>query len=133
MSVEVGETIFAALQKSPAVVALVADRIFPDEAPEGETQPLIVYQVITDVPDNSFTEAASSRRKFARLQVDCYARAEQNKPGRYRLAHQIATAVENVIANMADPDFSAALLDSRDLYDNVTTYARVSLDFTVFR
>jgi hypothetical protein len=133
VAAELGELIFAELEADRAVVALVADRIFPDELPQKTPLPAIVYQVITDVPENTFTGSADTRRRQARLQIDCYARTEQGKAGRYRIAHQVATAVENVIANLADPDLSASLEDSRDLFDNATGYARVSMDFWVFR
>lgn len=133
MSAELGEAIFAALTADAAVTALVAQRIFPDELPEGIELPAIVYQVISDVPENSFDGDAATRRKTARLQVDSYARAETGKSGRYRRAHQVATAVENVIANLSDVDLSGSLDAARDLYDNVTGYARVSQDFWLFR
>lgn len=133
MSAELGEAVFAALTADTAVTALVAQRIFPDEVPEGTPMPAVVYQVISDVPENSLDGDAVSRRKLARVQVDCYARAEKGRTGRYRLAHQVATAVENVIANLSDPDLSGSLEASRDFYDNVTGYARVSMDFWLFR
>jgi hypothetical protein len=133
MSAELGEAVFARLSADQAVTALVADRIFPDELPEGTELPAVVYQIISDIPENSFDGDAASRRKLARLQVDCYARADKGKTGRYRLAHQVSTAVENVIANLSEVDLSGSLEAARDYFDNDTGYARVEMDFWLFR
>lgn len=128
----VGEQVVAKLAADATVAGLVAGRVYPNTMPEGATLPAIVYQVVSDVPQNSFDGTTSTRLKQARLQVDCYARPSSAGGGGYLQAHAVADAVEAVIGNLSDPAFNATLELSRDLYDNATEYHRVSMDFSVW-
>ena len=128
-----GETIRSLLVADATLSGLVGTRIYPNEMPEGVTLPAVVYQVISDVPENSFTGQTSTDIKTARLQVDSYARAI-GTVGAYAQAHAVAAAIENVIGNLSSADLSANVNDAgRDLYDNVTQYHRVQQDFIVWR
>lgn len=127
-----GETIRARLIADAPTAALVGTRVYPNELPQNVTLPALVYNVVSDVPENSFTGDTSTRLKAVRLQVDCYARAI-GSVGSYAGAHEVADCVENVIGNLSEPGLSGNYESSRDLYDNVTQYHRVSMDFTIWR
>jgi hypothetical protein len=48
--------LFAKITSSTALYADVAGRIYLDEAPEGTSFPYIVISIISDVPEDTFTE-----------------------------------------------------------------------------
>jgi hypothetical protein len=129
-----GERLTLALRSNPEVFAFVGDRIFPGELPAQTQLPAIVYSVVSDVPENSFDGTAETRLCYCRVQVDCYARpAPQGKPGAYASAQRVARAVDKVLGNLQQPGQVAGFREaSRDLYDSVTGYHRVSSDFALW-
>lgn len=132
----VGASIRALLIADGATAALVGTRIYPNELPQKVQLPAIVYTLISDVPEASFDGDTSTTLKAARLQIDCYARADGSGSaprGAYEKAHAVAACVERVVGNLAEHDLSANYESARDLYDNVSQYHRVSMDFTVWR
>lgn len=129
----VGETIRGILIANSGVTTLIAQRVYPNELPPNATLPAIVYNVVSDVPENSFTGLTSTTTKNARVQVDCYASPTTNGDGAYKQVHALARAVELALGDVADSDLACVLEDTRDLYDNVTQYHRVSMDFSVWR
>jgi hypothetical protein len=96
MSTSVGEAIRTELVADTAVTTLVGQQIYPNLAPQGTVPPYVVYTVISNVPSNTFTGAASDRLNEIRMQVDCYAK-------KYLDAQAIAEAVDNVISNLSRP------------------------------
>jgi len=100
-------------------------RIYPQVAPQGTTAPYAVLTVVSDVPENSFTSEVDELLRNARLQVDCYAAT-------YLGAHQVARAVDVVVAGLSGSDLSAVRESSRDLYDDEAQLHRVSMDFSVW-
>ncbi len=121
-----GEAVRAKLVADPTVASLVVARVFPNLMPQGGAQPAIVYQVVSEVPENALTGDSTTRLVTARLQVDCYAKT-------YLEAHAVADAVDAVLSALSSPDLSAWREVSRDLYDNEAQLHRVSTDFTVQR
>jgi hypothetical protein len=125
-----GEVIFGVLSADPSVAYLVGTRIYPNVAPQGprptDSYTAIVYQVISDVPQNAFTGDATDRLRNARVQIDCYAR-------QYKDVQAIADAVDKVISALSRPDLSAWRESSRDYYDNEAQLHRVSMDVNVWR
>lgn len=121
-----GEAIYAELVGAVGVTALIGTRIYPNLRPAEAALPLAVYSIISDIPENAFMGTAESRLSHARLQIDVYAKT-------YRQAHQVAAAIESVIANLARPDLSGLRDSVRDLYDNEAQLHRVSTDYTVSR
>lgn len=113
------------LLANAAVVALIGDRIYANVAPQGAAVPRVVFTVISNIPENSFTGTAETRITSARLQLDCYAK-------RYDAAHELADAVDLVVANLGLTDLSALREDARDLYENETQLYRVSIDYIVW-
>ncbi len=125
-----GESVRTELVGASEVTALVAERVHPSVMPQGSALPAVVFSIISDVPENSFTSAASATQSIisvARLQVDCYAKT-------YIKAHEVAAAVDLVLSNLAGPTpkLSAWRENLRDLYDNETQLHRVSLEFSVW-
>lgn len=129
----VGETVRTILTADSATTAIVAGRIYPNELPQGVNLPAVVYTTISDTPELTFSTAIANTFKAARVQLDCYARPTTAGGGAYAQAHALARAVASALGDVADSDLQINLEAERDLYDNVTQYHRVSLDFTVWR
>lgn len=127
-----GEVIRSLLVADAATAAIAGARVYPNELPQNATLPAIVYTVVSAVPENSFTGLVATTTKDHRVQIDCYARPTQ-AAGAYDLAHSLAEAVSNVLGDLSRSDLTGSLENERDLYDNVTQYHRVSLDFAIWR
>lgn len=107
-----------------AVIALVVDRIFPQYMPQATVMPAIVLSLISEIPITSFDGAANTRLSHARVQIDCYATT-------YLKAHEVANAVDAVVANLSRFDLSAYRDNKQDLYEDETQLHRVSMDYMV--
>lgn len=118
------EAIRTELLNASAVTALVASRIYPHKAPQGATVPFVVITTISSIPFNSMTGTSGTRLRSARVQVDSYAKT-------YLEVHQLADAVDTVIADLTRDDLSAVQESSADLYDDETELRRVSADYFV--
>lgn len=116
----------ACLAADATVTALVGTRIYPLVMPQDATRPAIVLTVVSEVPENSFDGTAETRLTASRVQVDCYAAT-------YLEAHEVATAVDNVLANLRRPDLSAERDSMTDDWDDEVQVHRVSMDFSVWR
>lgn len=116
------ELVRAELLLNAAVVALLADRIYPVIAPQGTLTPYVVLSVVSTVPFNSFD--STTRLSSVRLQVDSYATT-------YRKSADVAEAVDAVISALSRPDLQAYLDASQDLYEDATALHRVSADYIV--
>ncbi len=121
-----GEAIRTQLAADATVTALLAGRMFPAVAPQGTITPFLVYQVISDVPENTFMGDSSNRLSNFRVQIDCYSKS-------YLEAHAAAAAVDAVLSAIDSPDLSCWRESSRDLYDDEAQLHRVSSDFSVWR
>jgi hypothetical protein len=117
-----GETLRAALVASPAVVAIVVGRIFPNVIKQGTTMPALRYTVVDDLPWNTLPGVVTRRR--ARVQVDAYAK-------KYLDAHALAAAVEGAVGSLTGPAVTAVLLSRRDGFEDETELHRVSMDFSM--
>ena len=127
----VGETIRRLLMADAPTVALIGTRLYPQELPQGVTYPAARYAVISDVPESSLTGAVATTLTAARVQIDCYARPGA-AGGAYTQAHAVASAIAEVLGNLATPDVSGELQLTRDTYDNVTQLHGVSMDFLIW-
>ena len=121
-----GALVRAKLEADAAVVALVGSKIFPGMAPDDTVAPWIVYLVVSDVPELSFTGTADTTMRAARVQFDCYAQT-------YDMAQSIAAAVDAVVSAMTSPQLSAFREVTRDSYDNEAKLHRASMDVTIWR
>jgi hypothetical protein len=86
---KVSEIVRSMLVADPAVAALVADRVYPDESPDGAALPLIVYAARLGDPADGTMPAW----RLA-LDVHCYA-ADDDTAG------SLATAADVVLAGAA--------------------------------
>ena len=81
--------VYQTLTAVPAIVALVADRIFGSGiATQGETRPYIVWQIISASPDNNLSD--TPEQDAQRVQVDVYSISEQ-------VCRQLETLVRNAL------------------------------------
>lgn len=124
--VTVIETIRTELAAAPGVTDLVGTRMYPNLMPQGVALPAIVYSVISDTPENTFTGTSADRLNSTRVQIDCYA-------VKYLDAHAVAEAVDLVVSNLSRHDLTGAREGKRDLYDDESQLHRVSLDFVIMR
>lgn len=120
-----GEAIYAELKADTVLQALVDSRIFPGVIPQKTEMPAVCYQVVSDVPQESFTNGVD-RLVNARVQIDCYAKT-------YLEAQAVAAAIDAVMTGLARPDLSALREISRDLYENEDQLHRVTADYSVWR
>ena len=121
------EAVLAELKESSAVVALLGDRMYPVKAPQSVVesgQPFATLTVISDVPVSTFDGAPADLLRQARVQIDSYA-------SRYKVAHQVADAIDVVVAGLSSPDLSAIRENSQDLYDDEEELYRVTADYFV--
>ena len=61
----------AHLQADATIVALVADRIFPQIVPEGEAMPALTYTLAFGAPQNSLDGFTSDTTRYV-VQLDCW-------------------------------------------------------------
>jgi hypothetical protein len=122
-----GDLLYAALSGDATVTGLVGTRIYPNKIPQGPramTFTAIVYQVVSDLPQNALTGDASNRLRNARVQVDCYAK-------KYDTAQAIADAVDTVVTK--DTTLNGWREISRDFYEDEAELHRVSMDVLLWR
>jgi hypothetical protein len=125
------EGIYTLLVNDSGVSALVVDRVFPVQAPEGAPAPLIVFLGVSIVPVTGVSGQNKLTKK--RMQFDCYGQT-------YSDAKKLEKAINHVLINyqgtLGDSDSTyvngiQALL-SQDLFDSDANLYRVSLDFEVW-
>jgi hypothetical protein len=102
------------------LAALVSGRCYPLTAPDPVTKPYIIYQAVSEVPQNSLDGATGLNNR--RMQVDVY---DTSYGATKTLAGSIKTA-------MAGAPFNNLHLSSQDLYENDTKLYRVTMDFSVW-
>lgn len=124
MAVRIGTLVQDLLEENAAVSALVGSKIYPSLIPQKTLFPAIAYQVVSDIPVNSFDGYTSGLRS-ARVQVDSYSKS-------YDQAQDIADAVAAVLGSAGDTTFSAVQLMRRDLYEDSTSLHRVTQDFSIW-
>lgn len=130
MSGHVEHAIRAALLASPAVVALVADRIGPEPLPQNPTLPAVTYQLVSRVRWTGRAKPLGLARP--RIQVDSWA-ADYNQVKALAAAVQGALCPEDGLSGT----FAGVEIDvitpagERDSYEPDTQLRRVSADFFV--
>jgi hypothetical protein len=93
---EIYEALTAYLLTQTGLTALIANRIYPDEAPEGETLPYVVYINISDVKDHLFTGQQTLERPV--YQYTVYA---ADKDAASDVAEQIKAALSEYSGTMS--------------------------------
>lgn len=124
----IGDEIFTRLSADVPLRALIGappdTRVYPQVLPQGEVRDSVVFNVITDVPQNSLLGYTSGLRSV-RVQLDCYA-------GQYRAAQLLANAVQAVLGSVISGPLKSVQVDRRDLYDDATRLRRVMLDYQMW-
>lgn len=120
------EAVRAALLADVAVTALVADRVYPLQAPQNPTLPFLVLTQVSDVPASTFTGAPAGLLSAVRMQVDAYAE-------RYAEAHELAAAVDDCLGALSGTPISAIRENTTDSRDDGTELYRAGGDYLVAR
>lgn len=125
LQANIATALFEALTADDGVTALVERRIYPDELPQNEPVPALIYTVIYDPKSSTFT---GSTLRSARVQIDVYAPT-------VKVAGAVQGEVERVIGAMRTPSpgLSAVQDTARSFFDSVTRYHRVEMEFTIWR
>ena len=109
------------LQEDAGLSALVGSKVFPLFIPSGNFLPCVTFQRIGGRPANTLSGASGLEE--IDLQIDVWARD-------YDEAKAIAKAVRAAMPPSGDV-FGAHLIEDQDLYENGTTYFRVSMEYKV--
>lgn len=108
------EDLFAALS------SLANGRVYPMVAPDNVAKPYIVYQNISNMPENTLADGVPINN--ARMQIDCY---DKTYAGVKALAASVSSA-------MAAASFINLPLMSQDIYESDVKLFRVSMDFSIW-
>ena len=85
--------VYQTLTAVPAIVSLVADRIYGSgQATQGETRPYITWQIISATPNNNLS--TTPEQDDQRVQIDVYSKSEQDCTV---LAKLVRNAIEQVM------------------------------------
>lgn len=120
----------AALLGTPAVVALVSDRIGPEPLPQKPAMPAITYQLVSGVRWTGRAKPLGLARP--RIQIDCWA-VDYSQVKALAAAVQSALCPEHGLSGV----FAGVEIDvitpagERDIYEPDTGLRRVSADFFV--
>lgn len=80
--------VYATLSAASTVTAIVGARIYRTTAPQGETQPYVVWQLVTSVPENNLSNLPDMDDQ--RVQIDCYSLSQSQ-------CRELGKAVRNAI------------------------------------
>ena len=116
------QAIFEVLAGAAGVSNIVGTRVYPDAAPQGVARPYVVWQEISDVPENGL-DGALGLDNF-RVQVTCW--AEKATDAR-------ALLVQVIAAMAASAQFKSLLADRRALpFEPDTKLFGSQADFSVW-
>jgi hypothetical protein len=102
------------------LAALVSGRAYPMVAPDPVTKPYIVYQIISDVMENTLKGYAGKSNK--RVQVDVY----------HTSYGAVKTLMESIRSAMAASAIKNLHLSTQDLYESEVQLYRISMDYSVW-
>lgn len=71
------------IANNATLTALISDRYYPQVAPQGETRPILVYNVISNVPTN--TKSGGSTLDAFRIQFTCMADSVDEYNGQVKI------------------------------------------------
>jgi hypothetical protein len=103
------------------LAALVSGRCYPMVAPDPVAKPYIVYQVISDVMENTLKGYSGCSSK--RVQVDIY----HNVYGGVKTLMELVRTSMSVATNIKNVHLS-----TQDLYEDEAHLYRISMDFLIW-
>lgn len=105
MATTADQAVYAVLSVHAGLTALVFDRIYPVEAPQGADQPMLVYQSVSNVSEATHDEGPAARLDGCRYQLTALA---QSPLAAQQIIYQARLALEN-------SNLGSIMLDERDL------------------
>jgi hypothetical protein len=118
--------IYARLIATAGITAIVGQRIYPLDAPEGETAPHIIYQQLYATPAQSLTGATASAHRL--YQFSCFVPRASGFAAAQALRQLVINALDGVALSTGD---IPTLEDERDDYDEAARLFRADADFLI--
>ncbi|ADW69011.1 DUF3168 domain-containing protein [Granulicella tundricola] len=115
-------TIYTILSTSPAVTALVSDRINPMVLDRDTGFPAISYLFISTVSSPTFSTRGSQRYRF---EVSCWAQKALS-------AWELRAAVITALNGYSQDGVVIQFMLSRDMFDHISETCRATAEFYVF-
>ena len=122
------QAIYALLNSSTALAALVTDRIYLDTRPEADLLPAVVYEVISDRQDNA--RLGEQEKASARIQVNCLAQMAEDAAN---VREAVRQACHNQSGTFAGVTVISCLQEGSgaDSYDELVNIYVKPMDFTI--
>jgi len=112
------------LSTYPGLVALVGDRIWPVETPQGEKRPHCVYEQVSG--GRRYSHSGYSNLQRPRMQVTCYADT-------YEAAKDIAAQVTEALESWSAVNVNGVFQQNEiDMIDPATELKVVVVDFFIW-
>ena len=108
------ETLFSTL------TGLVSGRVYPMTAPDSPVAPFIIYQNITNSPENTLSDGIPINN--TRMQIDAYAKT-------YADVKILAASIQST---MQSASFTNILSTNQDLYEQEVKLYRVQMDYSIW-
>jgi uncharacterized protein DUF3168 len=123
------EVLDAKLLAYAPLTAIVGDRIYPKRAPQGVTQPFVIYQRVGGPVDGISMGNAKAWDK-PRIQVSCFA---TGYTATARLAQVVRAALRTMVDPASDPPIDNIEIESQgpELYEEDTKLHHHPVDATV--
>ncbi|MDA8095585.1 MAG: DUF3168 domain-containing protein [Betaproteobacteria bacterium] len=120
--------IYALLNASPAVAAVVGDRIYLDTRPESDPLPAIVYELVSDKPDAP--RIGETETVTARMQVNCLGNVADDLVS---LRESVRVACHNQSGTIGGSVVVWCFQDGtpHDSYDELVNAYTKSIDFII--
>ncbi len=111
-----------------------ANRIYPQQLPQGATFPAIRYLRVSDPIEH--THSGRSSLRYPRLQLDCFDQDSEGHDGylgAVRLANELITALDSYRGEMGNTACYAGFAENaRDNFDSETNRHWVSVDIEIW-
>lgn len=124
------KVLVALLKADAAVVAAVADRIYPAGAMQAATFPALFFHVVSDVPQPPLSASVGENVSVARVQLSCQAESYTDASALCALAQAACHLKYGVVAGVKVVSCLLALRGP-DYYDEQQCVFINSLDFSI--
>ena len=122
------QAIYALLNGSASLAALVAARIYLDTRPEADPLPAVVFELISDRQDNA--RQGEPEKATARIQVNCLGQMAEDA---VNVREAVKAACHNQSGTFAGVTVLACLQEGSgaDSYDELVNIYVKPMDFTI--